>query len=288
MNRTLFSDLIDNASWEVAWAEARSRFPLALSQQTAPERWQAFFDEISGSYPAVWGDQGGLGPNLADFLFSEGLALPSALVLDAGSGPGTLALPLAERGARVTALDYAEGMLRVLSTMAAEMHIDTIETVCVPFFEFRPAVKYDLVLSCFFPAALSPEGIRRMESLSRGHCALVLGALGEQIPFRKALWREIMGHDPPSGAFHLIYAYGFLFSAKRAPNVKHLSWPYTFRRPLEETEAFFRRYFQIFDKKGQTVEKRIRRVLKDFVKDGFVTCDAEVKIAVLWWKAERG
>jgi len=287
VNRTLFADILDIHSWERAWAEARSGFPLALSQKTAPDRWLAFFEAISDSYHATWGDQGGLGPNLADFLFSEGITFQSALVLDAGSGPGTLAIPLAERGARVTALDYADGMLRALSARAADINIDTIETVCVPFFEFRPAVKYDLVLSCFFPAAFSPEGIRRMESLSLGHCALVLGAFGEQIPFRKALWREIMGHDPPSGAFHLIYAYGFLFSAKRAPNVKHLSWPYTFRRPLEETEAFFRRYFQIFDKKGQTVEKHIRRVLKDFVKDGFVTCEAEVKIAVIWWKAGR-
>jgi SAM-dependent methyltransferase len=285
VNRALFSDILDVRLWEKAWAEARSGFPLAMSQKTAPERWRAFFDSISDSYHATWGDQGGLGPNLADLLFSEGLVFPSALVLDAGSGPGTLALPLAERGARVTALDYADGMLRALSARAAQEGIDGIETVCAPFFEFEPSTKYDLVLACFFPAALSPEGIRRMESLSRGHCTLVLGAFGEQIPFRKALWREIMGHDPPSGAFHLIYVYGFLFSGKRAPNIKHLSWPYTFKRPLEETEAFFTSYFQIFDKKGPAIERRIRRVLKDFVKGGLVTCEAEVKIAAVWWRA---
>lgn len=287
MTRSPLGNILDIQSWEAAWNDAKKAFPLARSQKATPERWQVFFEAISDCYHVMWGDQGGMGPRIAEILFSEGIAFPSCRVLDAGSGPGTLSIPLAERGAHVTALDYSEGMLRALSQRAESQGVKGINSVCTPFFDFKPDEGFDLVIGCFFPAALSPEGVHHMEALSSGHCTLVLGSFGEQIPFRRALWREIMGYDPPSGAFHLIYAFGFLFAAKRAPNLKHLFWPYTFMRPLEETRAFFSRYFEIFDKKGASVEKGIARVLKGFVKDGLVTCEAYVKIALLWWKADR-
>ncbi|MGQ9669464.1 MAG: class I SAM-dependent methyltransferase [Desulfosoma sp.] len=272
-------------SWCTAWNEAKAASPLAHSQKETPQRWQAFFEAISDCDHAMWGDQGGLGPRIADLLFSEGIAYPSCRVLDAGSGPGTVSIPLAERGARITALDYSEGMLRALSQRAESQGVKGIESLCTPFFDFKPDEAFDLVLGCFFPAALSPEGLKHMESLSSGHCALVLSSFREQIPFCRALWREIMGYEPPSGDFHLIYAFGFLFAGKKAPNIKHLSWAYTFMSPLEETQAFFSRYFEIFDRKGPSVQSDIARVLKGFVKDGLVTCAADVKIALLWWRA---
>ncbi len=280
--------MMDNSFWEREWEKARSHFPLAASQKASPAKWQEFFDSVSPFYYALWGDQGGIGPKIADFLFSEGLAFPCATILDAGCGPGTVALPLALRDARVTALDYAPGMLRELSARASAAGIETIETVCASFDHFSRSEGFDLVLCCFFPPALCPQGLRRMEELSIGNCAVAVGSLGDQIPFRRELWREIMGFEPPSGAFHPLYAFGFLFSWKRAPNIKHLSWRYNFSRPLEETEEFFTRYFAIFERQGPSVRRRIRRVLKSFERDNMVECEVEARIAILWWKARNG
>lgn len=50
-------------------------------------------------------------------------------VLDMGSGPGTLALPLAGQVCSVTAVDYSAGMLEVLNGQAAEKNIQNIRTV---------------------------------------------------------------------------------------------------------------------------------------------------------------
>lgn len=54
---------------------------------------------------------------------------PDCTVLDAGSGPGTLSLPLADKVRSVTALDYSRGMLDVLEEMAKHQGKANIRTV---------------------------------------------------------------------------------------------------------------------------------------------------------------
>ena len=49
-------------------------------------------------------------------------------VLDVGSGPGTLALPIAAKVASVTAIDYSKGMLQALNDLAAKEKISNIKT----------------------------------------------------------------------------------------------------------------------------------------------------------------
>lgn len=52
---------------------------------------------------------------------------PGETVLDVGCGTGALAIPLAQRGHHVIALDFSQGMLDVLSAQARELGIDSIE-----------------------------------------------------------------------------------------------------------------------------------------------------------------
>lgn len=50
-------------------------------------------------------------------------------VLDIGSGPGTLSLPIAQRVSAVTALDFSNGMLNTLNSIAEKENITNIKTV---------------------------------------------------------------------------------------------------------------------------------------------------------------
>jgi SAM-dependent methyltransferase len=54
---------------------------------------------------------------------------PAWTVLDVGCGPGTLAVPLAEQGLQVTALDSSEGMLEQLQLRQQEAGVTTITPV---------------------------------------------------------------------------------------------------------------------------------------------------------------
>jgi len=63
-------------------------------------------------------------------LFLDLLPLDSSMsVLDIGSGPGTLALPIAGRVDSVTAIDFSAGMLQVLNDLAASENINNIRTI---------------------------------------------------------------------------------------------------------------------------------------------------------------
>ena len=53
----------------------------------------------------------------------------SMTVLDIGAGPGTLTLPLAERVAAVTAIDYSQQMLIILKKRALEKKLSNIRTI---------------------------------------------------------------------------------------------------------------------------------------------------------------
>jgi SAM-dependent methyltransferase len=53
----------------------------------------------------------------------------SFTVLDIGSGPGTLAIPMAQRVMSVTAIDFSRGMLDTLEEIAREENINNIQTV---------------------------------------------------------------------------------------------------------------------------------------------------------------
>jgi len=63
-------------------------------------------------------------------LFLAQLPLDKSMsVLDIGCGPGTLAIPLAEKVASVTCVDYSQAMLELVQKRALEKKINTIRTV---------------------------------------------------------------------------------------------------------------------------------------------------------------
>ena len=63
-------------------------------------------------------------------LFIQELPLdPTLSVLDIGSGPGTLALPIAKHVGNVTAIDFSEGMLDILNQHAKDEHTENIKTI---------------------------------------------------------------------------------------------------------------------------------------------------------------
>jgi SAM-dependent methyltransferase len=55
--------------------------------------------------------------------------LPTWTVFDMGSGPGTIALPLAEKVKRITAVDISDRMLEILREEAGRKRIKNIKTV---------------------------------------------------------------------------------------------------------------------------------------------------------------
>jgi SAM-dependent methyltransferase len=256
---------------------------LKSSQRANPEGWLDFYHRVGAAWQLAWGEPWGMGQRVTDLLLREGLVTAETSVLDLGCGPGSLAIPLAEAGARVTALDSALGMIEALMKEAGQRGLEGIEARCQCWRGVLPVPVYDLVLAASFPPALGVEGLRRLESLARGHCALVLSCGGDPFGFRRAMWELVLDEPYPSGDFHLTCALNYLLAAGRRPNLRHLSWQARFRQPLDEAMRFYKEYFAIFGVPGPWAEKRILAALAPWVTNGAVEAQGQVSVAVLWW-----
>jgi SAM-dependent methyltransferase len=134
------------------------------------------YDELYRSTPAVWSGR----PNRQ--LVAEAADLPPGTALDAGSGEGSDALWLAERGWRVTAVDFSAVALERAAVVARARGLaDRIEwrhedlDVWTP-----PAGRFDLVTAHYLHATWSdrPGMFRRLATaVAPGGTLLVVGHL---------------------------------------------------------------------------------------------------------------
>lgn len=279
----------DQQYWEEAWSQGNKDSSLKSTQEVSPEAWDRFYDEVSGLYLEMWGRDGDLGKRVADHLQSQGVIAQGSHVLDIGCGPGTTAIPLAQKGMRVLAVDNSTGMLRALATNAARAGVAEIASVQSDWRDLQPGHGFDLVLAGCFPPALTPDGLRRMERWCAGHCSLVLGTGGDCHQFRQELWEEILDIPFPKGGYHLSCAVNWLLTSDRHPNLRHLQWEETLQVPIERVARFYSSYFAIFGKKGPEVSRRIDNILQRHADDGIVVSQGLHELAIVYWAApERG
>jgi len=103
--------------WNLLWQNARK-------QKSWSSKGAADWDKKAESFAARNADS----PYCSLLLDRLPLA-PDLTVLDMGSGPGTLAIPLAAKVRSVTAVDYSAGMLDVLQRRAREENIKNIHPI---------------------------------------------------------------------------------------------------------------------------------------------------------------
>ncbi|MBU0481675.1 MAG: class I SAM-dependent methyltransferase [Proteobacteria bacterium] len=105
---------IDSIDWNTLWRECRN-------SRSNKGKGRADWDKKAASF-ARRNRGSSYSERLVDYIDPG----PEETVLDIGAGPGTLALPLARRAKRVTALDFSEKMLEELQREAAAQGIDNI------------------------------------------------------------------------------------------------------------------------------------------------------------------
>jgi SAM-dependent methyltransferase len=99
-------------------------------------------------------------------------------LLDLGCGTGRLAVPLAQRGYRVVAVDLAEEMLRVLGTKAAQAGatVDRVKANIVEMDAFADA-SFDHVACLFSTLGMIAGADQRRQTLAHAHRLLRHGGV---------------------------------------------------------------------------------------------------------------
>ena len=101
------------------------------------------WDKKSESYAKFSGELGDFGKRVFEILRGWGVSFAGKSVLDVGAGTGVYSLYLASLGAKVTAIDSSEGMLRELRRSAQEFGIGLQNVLNLSFAEFYERLSRD-------------------------------------------------------------------------------------------------------------------------------------------------
>ncbi len=272
--------------WNLVWTDLMKR-----SRDTTPARDCAKIWESKESAKRFW-DMSKENSHRVEETIAGTQFTPDSRVLDIGAGPGTLAIPFAQRVASVTAVEPAEGMLTVLREKMAEEGVDNISIVQKRWEDVSVAgdlePPYDVVIASFsLGMADIRAAIEKMMEACNGHVYLYHFA-GETHWDRdcRDLWPRLHGKDYQPGPKSDVL-YNVLYSMGIFPHVR------TFRlqhrqsfADIEEAMAHFRHQYGVTTAEQEAIVRdHLGRVLKK--ENGVLVLPASSTRVKIWWEVER-
>ena len=209
-------------------------------------------------------------------------------VLEIGTGPGTLTVPLAKKVKKITGIEFAERNIKNLKSNLKENNLSNVEIINKRWEEIEDAKikgKFDLVVCSHFLWQIKniDELLKRMENASKRYCSIIQPCGRDELIkeiFEKISNQKYTGQFEPDADY---FAYVILREWGRLVSVKYFD--YTFERNLKEQvrniAAFIGRFYEV----DTVLEKRIKDYLLEISEDGIYR--EENKAAVLWWQPEK-
>lgn len=284
MYTTLYHDPAESIDWNEVWQERRRRNRESREESGEDRRWEKpeqarrYAEEADTSYQRRVEETLELLP-----LFS------GARVLDIGSGPGTLAIPMARIALGVTSVEPAEGMRRLLMERASHAGLENIRWVAKRWEDVDPDTDldppYDIVLASF---SLGMDdlrsALRKMDRVSSGGVFLFSFAdlpLWERMCVE--IWQDLHGWEYlPSPKIDVVW--NLLHQAGILANIVFRPLEKTYRfGDLDEAVSFFARRLGASGPGGCAI-------LRDYLtgvnqaSDGTFLLQKMTTYAAVWWE----
>ncbi len=209
-------------------------------------------------------------------------------VLEIGTGPGTLTIPLAKKVKKITGIEFAERNIKNLKSNLKEQNLSNVEIVNKKWEKIEDneiKEKFDLVICSHFLWQIKDVDslLKRMENASKRYCSIIQPCGRDETVkeiFEKISNQSYTGQFEPDADY---FAYVILREWGRLVNVKYFD--YTFERNMEEQvrniASFIGRFYEV----DAVLEKRIKNYLLEVSEDGIYR--EENQAAVLWWQPEK-
>ena len=269
------------AAWRALQRAANAQAERMREQAPPDDEWGAMADIFApgpDAYPA---------PELP---LLEALARPEDHWLEVGAGAGRLAIPLARRVRRMTAVDRSLGMTARLREEAYASGLDNIEVLpelgwppAGPPGEAAPIVDVALSASVLFFVEEVGAFLDALEAHARRLCVVVLMDHMPGTPLAP-LWSAL--HDEPHAELPALREFLAILGARgRAFDIAATRPPPPPPLPLDEMiDSFRHRYFVA---RGSARESRMRELLLERYagNDGWVTLPLPfTQTAVVSWE----
>jgi len=203
-------------------------------------------------------------------------------VLEIGSGPGTLTIPLAKKVKKVVAIESSEMAVDYLRRNMKESQVENVEITNRNWMEVDDREikdRFDLVVCSHFLWQVHDleKHLEKMENASRKYCAVIQPAGRDSMV--KEMWTKITGErysgefDPDADYF----AYLILRQWERLVNVRIMN--YSIERNFEQEV----RYIASFIGKYVEVDSHIKGIIEQYVSEKGLHKEKRSAV-VMWWR----
>ena len=263
--------------WNLLWQNARK-------QKSWSSKGAADWDRKAASFATR-----NAGTSYVSLLLERLPLSPDRTILDMGAGPGTLAIPLAEKVRSVTAVDYSAGMLEVLTRQARAKKIQNIRTIQGAWeddWQQLGIEKHDIAIASRSLAVDNLSLALRKLNDHAGEYAFIADRISPT-PFDPAAFAAI-GREFQSGPDY-IYTVNILYTMGIYPSIDILK--------LDRDSVFADRdealqaYGWMFKDLSATEEDALRRYLESRIissEGNQITIRREhpPQWALIWWKKD--
>ena len=205
-------------------------------------------------------------------------------VLEIGCGTGLHALQMARHCRSVLAIDQNETAIQVLKEQLRLCGGTNVEARAVPWEDFIPEQKYDLVVTSMCPAVCNLNELLRMESCSSGFCAIQTVRSGSYDKYRKKILEEL--DVKPEG---MITEFSLYQSVLEALGRNVMTYTESFHREYttsrEELLKSFPTYLEIFGIDRMRSEPFLEEFFARHQQEGLLRDETQMNTGLLYWKA---
>lgn len=226
-----------------------------------------------------------------DLVAELGFKAKGARVLDIGCGPGRIAVPLAEAGAKVTGIDISGNALEFLRANAEEqgLSIKTIQSSWwdVDIDRLGLRNKFDLVIASMTPSVKDPKTFEKMIACSKKYCfhsAFLRNYRGNFADdgVQKIIQAEEKKH--PDGASPFVFNFMYLYLGGYRPLVRLQHGKRRTVTPWEEAAENTIRFHG--RKSSPAICRKIRDYYKSVAVDGKYRSVTEIFTGMMAWNVK--
>ncbi len=222
------------------------------------------------------------------WLEGQGVLQPGMEVLDIGAGTGVFTVPLARRGAKVTALEPAPAMLAALQKGVKAEGLSRVEFLCREWEKVDPAAeglagRFDLVFASLTPGVRDVATLEKMMTCSRRWCFLCDFAGRRRSPAREELWRIIFGEEMPLPGHDVIYPFNYLYTSGYCPSFNVWVEDWDEELPMEEAVAGLEDFFRLYTEVTPEIKKTIAGYVEQRAVNGVYSEEYRVRLGMILW-----
>lgn len=279
--------------WSQAWERVRKASPHIKRKIRSDKETMDFWNRIAPTYgKQTSGRSKERVRKIIELLEREKILTPQAAILDVGCGPGTYALPFAERVTSVTALDGAGEMCGILEHRAKTKRLHNIKVMHhlwkdVDLEKEGLAKKFDLVFASMTPAVCDHDTLLKLNRASKNYCCLVSPASGSSGKARQVLWQQIFQEEDSRRGASLICIFNLLYSIGCHPSLQYLDSSWVREESIDKAVERLSRSFWLYTEITPDIKKTITQFVNEQSVDGIFRETVENHLGILTWKVNQ-